>query len=757
MAKAQKNLASVAVPDNQRNMPPRSSVAASVGAVGAAALAIIAYANTLGNGFAYDDHTIILNNPAVLQEYQGRPVPWSEPWRRPYWPESNRRQGQDVLYRPLTVQTYAWDMRLAGPSAWWFHLVNVVLHAAVSVGAWWLASRLCGSVAAGLVAAWLFAVHPIHTEAVTGIVGRAEVLATGGAVAALLALERMLQAKRRVVVALWGFVAVAAAATAIFSKESGVAVIPISLVFVWWLRRAGGPSSSVWRRAAPVLVAMVLVFGLYLQMRYDVCGGRLRIAGQVGGAGNILRETRGLPLALTPVSLVGRYVALMAWPGRLLADYSYAVIKPTRSPLEPCFVVGLVTLGLMFLAAIRSAWAAAARGRSMDRPATAAAIGSVRAGGAAFVAVAGWLSSYVLVSNSVVLIGVIMAERWFYGPSLWFTVLVVMGAAHLLRGYLAAGRRKRQSVRIGSRVAFALVLAALCARTWVRNGDWRDTTSLMEHDLLAMSPGSRSAFFAASLAGTYLGEGRLADAERLAREAVATYPENAAIQCTLAEVLLAEGRSAEALRVAVEAQRILPSDPEVTAVLDRARSAVAGVDLEANLRSAEERIRQNPNDVAACLAAGDALEQLGRFERAAERFRQAAQRDANSSAAWLGWARTLAAANRFEEAVGLYEQIIRRWPDSWEAHANLALQLMDKARGPLYQPERAIRHAEEALRLGPAEMRTQLTLNLAEVCASCGRTDRAIRLFEQVIQTLSPKDPQRRRLNDRIEFLRKGG
>ena len=129
----------------------------------------------------------------------------------------------------------------------------------------------------------------------------------------------------------------------------------------------------------------------------------------------------------------------------------------------------------------------------MDRPATAAAIGSVRAGGAALVAVAGWLSSYVLVSNSVVLIGVIMAERWFYGPSLWCTVLVVMGAAHLLRGYLAAGRRKRQSVRIGSRVAFALVLAALCARTWVRNGDWRDTTSLMEHDLLAMSPGSRSA------------------------------------------------------------------------------------------------------------------------------------------------------------------------------------------------------------------------------------------------------------------------
>ncbi|MGB9625166.1 MAG: hypothetical protein ACPMAQ_09915, partial [Phycisphaerae bacterium] len=313
MAKAQKKVTSVAVPDNQRNMSLRRSAVASVGPVGAAVLAVIAYANSLGNGFAYDDYTIILNNPAVSQEYQGRLVPWYEPWRRPYWPEANRRQGLDVLYRPLTVQTYAWDMRLAGPSAWWFHLVNVVLHAAVSVGAWWLASRLCGSAAAGLVAAWLFAVHPIHTEAVTGIVGRAEVLAAGGAVAALFALERMAQAKRRAVVVLWGFAGVAAAAAAIFSKESGVAVIPISLAFVWWLRRAGGSSSRLWRRAAPVLVAMLLVFGGYLQMRYAVCGGRLRIAGQIGGAGNILRETRGLPLALTPVSLVGRYVALMAW------------------------------------------------------------------------------------------------------------------------------------------------------------------------------------------------------------------------------------------------------------------------------------------------------------------------------------------------------------------------------------------------------------------------------------------------------------
>jgi tetratricopeptide (TPR) repeat protein len=772
MAKAQKNPASVAVPDHQRNMPPRRFVAASLGPVGAAVLAVIAYANSLGNGFAYDDDTIILRNPVVQEEYQGQAVPWYEPWRRPYWPETNRRQGGDVLYRPLAVQTYAWDMRLLGPNPRWFHLVNVVLHAAVSVGAWWLARRLCGSDAASLVAAWVFAVHPIHTEAVTSIVGRAEVLAAGGIVAVLVALEWTVRAKRRGAVVLWSVAGIAAAAAAIFSKESGVAVVPISVAFAWWLARSGrergtdgirpsgtgdARSSGIWRRAAPMLAGMVLIFGVYLQMRYAVCGGRLRITGQIGGTGNILRETRGLPLVLTPVSLVGRYVALMAWPGRLLADYSYAVVVPTRSPMEPYFVIGLATLALMLLAAIRSARPEGSDRRSMDRPAAGAAIGPVRAGGAVLVGVAGWFFSYVLVSNSIVLIGVIMAERWFYGPSLWMTVLGVMGGQYMLSRYAGRTRFETRGIRSVSRVAFAAVLVALCGRTWVRNRDWRDTTSLMEHDLRVMSPGRRSAFFASSLAATRLREGRLAEAERLAREAVGIYPENAAIQCTLAEVLLAEKRPAEALQVAIEAQRILPSDTQVAAVVEQARSAVEGVDLEANLRSAEERIRQNPNDAAAYVAAGETLERLGRYEQAAERFRQAVERDAGNEAAWLGWARTLAASNRFEEAAGVYEQILRRWPDSWEAHANLALQLMDKVRGSLYQPERAIRHAEEALRLAPAEMRTQLTLNLAEVCASCGRTDRAIRLFEQVARGLAPNDPQRRRLNDRIEFLRKRG
>jgi tetratricopeptide (TPR) repeat protein len=705
------------------------------GPVGALLLAVVAYANSLGDGFAYDDETILLQNPAVLEPFQGRPVPWYEAWRRPYWPDTNARSGQDVLYRPFTVQTFAWDMRFLGPNPRWFHLVNVVLHALVALGAWWLGRRLCGSDIAGLVAGWIFAVHPMHTEAVTSIVGRAEVLATGGIVGAVLALDRMMRAERRGACLAWGVAGVLAAAIAMCSKESGVAVVPVGAAFAWWQWRAGGRRKGVALRAAFVVAAMLVVFGAYLAMRYDVCGGRLWVTAQVGGEGNVLRETSGLPRVLTPVSLVGRYVGLMAWPGRLLADYSYAAVTPTRSPLEPYFLLGLATLALLIVAAARS----------------------LRRDGGAFVAVVGWLSSYVFVSNGVILIAVIMAERWFYGPSLWITVLGVMGGQYLLARYVRAERANRLAGAAWPRVLLAAAVVALGVRTWVRNADWRDTVTLFEHDLRATAPSHRSAFVASALAADRLEKGQIDEAGQLAREAAATYPESARIQCILAEVLLAANRPAEALRVAGEAQRILPSDPRVMALLDRARSAAEGVDLNADLRRAEERLRRNPNDAEAHAAAAAALEQLGQYAPAAEHYERAARLDSGNRVAWLGWGRVLAALNRSDEAVRVYEQILARWPDTWEAHANLALQLMDKLRGKLYQPERAVEHAERAVQLGPAEMRTQLTMNLAEVCANCGQSARAITLFEQVLRHLPPNDPQRRRLSERIEFLRKEG
>ncbi len=698
-------------------------------------LAFAAYANSLGNGFTYDDRSIVLGHPAVLEEHDGRPVPWYQAWFVPYWPETNRRTDLDVLYRPFTLQTYAWDMRFLGPNGGWFHLVNVALHALVSVGVWWLGRRLAESPAAGVVAGCVFAVHPIHTEAVANIVGRAEILAAAGMLGALYALDRTLSTSGRGRVALWALAAALAAAIAMFSKESGVAVVPTTAAFAWWRWRADGHPRTHWLRAGPMLAIMLLIFAAYLSARYHVCGNRFRVDAQIIGSGNVLHQTSGLPRALTPLSLFGRYVGLMLWPGRLLADYSYAVVTPTTSPAEPFFVLGVIALALVVAEAIRSC----------------------RGTGATFVTITGWAATYVLVSNSLVLIAIMMAERWFYGPSLWLTVLVVVAVHQRLRTRVGEERRRRWAAAAWPRVLFAIALLALCARTWVRNPDWRDLQTLFEHDLHSLPPGRRSVHVLGHLSTAYLAQGRLKEAEALAREAAQTAPENPQAQAALGNVLVATGRAAEAVPILTEALRMTPHNVEIRAALDRARSRAAGIDVDASLQQALAAVAKNPADPEAHYAAGRFLEDTGDFAAAVEHFKRAAEIRPDDRAAWLGWARSLAAASRPEEAVDVYDRILARWPgaDGWEAHANIALQLMNRPFGKLYQPDRAVRHAEQALELGPADMKVQLTLNLAEVCANCGRLDRAIRLFEEVQRQLPPDDPQRGRLQERIDYWRK--
>jgi len=94
------------------------------------------------------------------------------------------------LYRPLVTQSYAIQRWLGGVrapafGAWSFHLVNLLLHAGVSAMVAELARRI-GGFRVGLFAGILFALHPIHSEAVAGIVGRAELMCAAGVLGAMI-------------------------------------------------------------------------------------------------------------------------------------------------------------------------------------------------------------------------------------------------------------------------------------------------------------------------------------------------------------------------------------------------------------------------------------------------------------------------------------------------------------------------------------------------------------------------------------------
>jgi len=132
------------------------------------AVAGLVYANALRNDFTMDDGIYILGNPQVTHSsMRGLFAP----------------HGVSNVFRPVTFASFALNWRLGGARPFGFHLFNLILHVGASLLLCLLLEALLGASPAGkavaFAAALVFAVHPLHTEAVSSVVGRAELLAAG--------------------------------------------------------------------------------------------------------------------------------------------------------------------------------------------------------------------------------------------------------------------------------------------------------------------------------------------------------------------------------------------------------------------------------------------------------------------------------------------------------------------------------------------------------------------------------------------------
>jgi len=129
--------------------------------------AAFAYSNAATCGFALDDGSLIVGNKSL--DDLGQLV------RSLAHPQAKTTGA--VLYRPLGIGLFALDRALFGPWAGGYHWVSALLHIVATGLVVAFVSRL-GARSVAVAAGLLFAVHPIHTEAVTGIANRSEVLAT---------------------------------------------------------------------------------------------------------------------------------------------------------------------------------------------------------------------------------------------------------------------------------------------------------------------------------------------------------------------------------------------------------------------------------------------------------------------------------------------------------------------------------------------------------------------------------------------------
>jgi len=258
-----------------------------------AGVAFLAYLGNLGNGFVYDDRFIIEQNPLVQN------LDWKGLAGSSYW-------GEIVgagLYRPVTLLSFGLN-RLLGASAFSFHLVNDSLHALASVLVLLAARALGASRFVCVSAALLFALHPVQTEAVSSLVGRAEILALGFALGAFVVLAR---GGRSVWVGIFFFLALC-------SKESAAFALPLFVLY-WLLfeRRSIAPITGAVVAYAALRVAALGSFGIE---------GR-----EIGFLDNPLAGAPFITRAASAFTLLAEYGKLLVWPATLSADYSYNQIS----------------------------------------------------------------------------------------------------------------------------------------------------------------------------------------------------------------------------------------------------------------------------------------------------------------------------------------------------------------------------------------------------------------------------------------------
>src|SRR5215831_4152851 len=127
----------------------------------------VVYANGTVGAFTYDDKAIVRDNTRIRS-----PETWKEIFTTPYF---RGKRGTGSNYRPALLLSFAVQWWIHGKSALAFHVVNVALHVAVTLVLASLFLRIGIPPPVASAAALLFAVHPVHVEAVTSLVGRGEV------------------------------------------------------------------------------------------------------------------------------------------------------------------------------------------------------------------------------------------------------------------------------------------------------------------------------------------------------------------------------------------------------------------------------------------------------------------------------------------------------------------------------------------------------------------------------------------------------
>jgi len=604
------------------------------------ALAIVGcYGRTFGVPFIFDDIPSILRNPTI----SSLGASWLPP------------PGTTVTGRPIANLTLALNWAVSGEQVWSYHAFNLLIHAAAALAMFGLIRRTLDqpslrarykaiALPMALVAAMLWALHPLQTESVTYLAQRVESLMGLFYLLTLYGFVRSAEAERPGV---WQAFSVAACALGMATKE--VMVTAPLMVLVYDRTFVSGTWREAWVRRRVYYASLA---GTWLLLAWLVAGAH----GRSGTAGFDATVSAWAYL-LTQCQAILLYLRLSVWPAPLVFDYGFG----TAHGVGEVWWQGLLLLGLAG-ATLLAMW---------RRPAWGFL-------GAWFFGTLAASSSFVPIASQTI------AEHRMYLALAAPVVAILVGLERWL------GRR---ALWVGG--LLAVVLAGLTVQ---RNRDYRTAEALWS-DTVVKRPGNPRAY--GNLAHADVAAGRWRDAVAASLEELRIDPEyHGDAPVNLGRALTELGRPAEALPYFTEALLRRPDSFDVHNNLGVALAALGRWPEAATHYEAALRLRPDFAEAENNLA--NALAKAGRLPEAMAHYEAARRLRPDFAEAEANWGRSLAEAGRATEALPHFERALQQQPD---AGAQAALAGAMAAAG---RPAEAIPHYLAALELRPDDPSAQL-------------------------------------------------
>ncbi|XP_053108467.1 protein O-mannosyl-transferase TMTC1 isoform X2 [Hemicordylus capensis] len=660
---------------HQQRRPPWASAArprrcCGAGA-GAALLAAACYWNSLRGEFVHDDVWAIVNNADV------RPgAPLAAAFANDFWGKGMAENTSHKSYRPLCILTFKLNIWLAGMNPFFFHAVNVILHCLVTLVLMYTCDKaVFKDSRLAFVTALFFAVHPIHTEAVTGIVGRADVLACLLFLLAFLSYNRSVDqlyvGEHFPPTASLSFLLLSLflGTCAMLVKETGITVFGVCLVYDGFLLSQNRlqfylttsnkqkflyTTKPFLKRAALVLTYAILL----LYFRLWIMGGSMPAFSEQDNPASFS------PYLLTRFLTYSYLLAFNAWlllaPVTLCYDWQVGSIPlvesiwDVRNLATILMAAVLLLLGLHCLVAFKKL-----EHREV------------------LVGLLFLVFPFIPASNLFFRVGFVVAERVLYMPSMGYCILLVHGLNKLCMWL--------NKWRVSAMTISALLLLFFSWKTVKQNEIWLSRESLF-------------------------------------RSGVQTLPHNAKVHYNYANFLKDQGRDIEAIYHYKTALKLYPRHASAlnnlgTLTKDRAEAK----------EYYSRALQLNPQHNRALFNLGNLLKSQGKKEEAALLLRDSIQYGPDFADAYSSLASLLAEQDQLKEAEEVYQAGIVNCPESSDLHNNYGVFLVDTG-----SPETAVSHYQKAIQLSPSHHVAMV--NLGRLYRSLGQNKDAEAWYKRALK-----------------------